>query len=166
METKYCKYCDKDLHIKEFRERLDKRSDSKYLNNKCKSCEKIDAKLYHEQNKNNPIYLEKTRINGRKQSKKNAKQRWLKNKNSDEWKVGLNDWRKNNKERVSEKHALRAKIWHEKNRDEVSDTYCINQLMQHSNITRDDILSQPRLIETKRLTILLKRELKQQKDGK
>lgn len=171
METKYCKCCDIDLDISFFGFSYDKKYNKKRVRSHCKECinrkalirentlKTLTPKLYKIRNKKNHLkaLIKNPNLN---------KERYLRNKNNPNY-ISYNvNYKKENKDLISENRKDYDKQWHERQKYKLTDSYCINRIMCHSNLSRKEILQNPQLIETKRLTILLKREHKNQQNGK
>lgn len=135
--TKYCKYCDSDKPISDFRIRLDKRRIPalEYINNKCKQCESGDSSHKWKLIQNG--YIQTKRI----------KRTWLDGEH-----------KRNKKWSISETHKKSVDKYYTQNSVNLTDLHVAKRLKsQFPFMDRSEILKDKELIDLKRAEILIYR---------
>jgi hypothetical protein len=135
--TKYCKYCDSDLPISEFRIRFDKRRlpPLEYVNSKCKQCESKDSSHKWKLLKNG--YIQTKRIKCEDLN---------------------NEPKRNKKWSISKTHKKSVDKYYVNNSLKLTDLHIAKRLKaKFPFMKRSEILKDKELIETKRAEILIYR---------
>lgn len=163
LPLKTCTKCKIEKPINRFRFRT-KRGYTWQMG-KCIDCEHDENKKRYYDNH------EKSKERGKENQKKlrerhpdMCKKQYQKRKDDPKYKEYRKKyWRENEEQR--NKHRVIATKHHEKRRDNLTDKYIIQQLKQKTGLSSEDVLKAPDLIELKRLSIKLKRQINEERKG-
>ena len=167
MKTKVCTKCGEEKPLSEYNK--DSRGRGKYgLIAQCKVC----VNNYNKERRKDPTYKAREvkytmgwiARNPEKFAKHQKKYRIVHKEEIKERRDRKyhQDYQRDNKDKISHQHKANSK----KYRDELADIYIIRTLTQKTGITTKDIRQHPSFIETKRLQLLIRREIKNQNHEK
>lgn len=162
---KICKKCQLPKPPEKYRIRTRKRNGKveTWTMGECRDCEKAEqtSRYYRDHEKGK----KQSRDNARKKRERDPKfchKQWLKRKDDPKYKEYRKKyWKENEEQRI--KHSKVARKYHEKNRDTLADNYVISHIRQDTILTKEDVLKSPDLIELKRLSIKLKRQINEER---
>lgn len=157
-----CKKCNVSKPQEKYRIRTKKRSGKveTWIMGECRDCEAAArVAYYYEDHERGKRQSRENQKKIRERDPKVGQRQWLKRKDDPKYKEWRKKyWKESEEQRI--KHSKVARKYHEKNRDTLADNYVISHIRQYTTLTKEDVLKSPELIELKRLSIKLKRALK------
>ncbi len=136
--------------------RIRTRDHYKYFEPKCKECEIEYNRKYLKVNKEK--LKEKAKIRGNKYHYDNREKilkQMKERRSTPEYKKYMKEYRLKNKEKIKQQELICKDRYFVKHRDGLTDSYVIKLLKIDSELTNEDILKYPHLIELKRQQIKL-----------